>query len=128
MCHLKNLHRLKAQRSDVTKMERPNLLSGYLERIRKLERTRKFARRKAAKEKQYGRLPKATQVASLAAKVANIRQDYLHKLSTQLVNPTCQKVANPGDGKRILQTDESKKKAQRCSILARGKVLELRKV
>ena len=75
-----------ASMSDGTKIERPNLRVKYLEKIRRLERTRKFARRKAAKTKHYGKLPKAKQVANLAAKIANTRQDYLHKQSTNLVS------------------------------------------
>ena len=75
-----------ATMSDGTKIERPNLRARYLEKIRRLEKTRRFARRQAAKTKHYGKLPKAKQVASLAAKIANTRQDYLHKESTKLVN------------------------------------------
>ena len=74
-----------ASMSDGTKIERPNLRAKFLEKIRRIERTRKFARRKASKEKRYGKLPKAKQVANLAAKVANTRADYLHKESTKLV-------------------------------------------
>ena len=74
-----------ATMSDGTKIDRPNLRAKFLEKIRKIEKTRKFARHKAAKEKRYGRLPKATQIATLSAKIANTRQDYLHKQSTKLV-------------------------------------------
>ena len=71
--------------SDGSKIERPNLRQQYLKKIRRIERTRKFARRKQAKNRQYGALPGAKQVANLAAKVANARHDYLHKESTKLV-------------------------------------------
>lgn len=74
-----------ASMSDGTKIERPNLRAKYLKKIRKIEQTRKFARRKAAKEKRYGKLPKSKQVATLAAKIANTRADYLHKESTKLI-------------------------------------------
>jgi IS605 OrfB family transposase len=67
------------------KIERPNLRANYLEKLRRFEKTRKFARRKQAKSKRYGKLPKAKQVANLAAKVANKRDDYLHKASTGIV-------------------------------------------
>ena len=71
--------------SDGTKIDRPNLRQQYLKKIRRIERTRKFARRKQAKSRRFGALPKEKQVASLAAKVANARHDYLHKESTKLV-------------------------------------------
>ena len=74
-----------ATMSDGTKIDRPNLRATHLQKIRKLERTRKFARRKAAKIKRYEKLPKAKQMANIAAKIANTRQDYLHKQSTKLV-------------------------------------------
>jgi transposase len=71
--------------SDGTKIERPNLRERYLRRIRSIERTRKFARRRQAKSKSFGGLPKACQIRSLHAKVAHARSDYLHKESTKLV-------------------------------------------
>jgi len=74
--------------SDGTKIARPNLRAKFLEKMRRLERTRKSARRRQAKTKRYGRLPKAKQVANLAARVANARSDYLHKESTKLVART----------------------------------------
>lgn len=74
--------------SDGTKIERPNLRAKFLEKMRRLERTRKSARKRQARAKRYGRLPKARQVANLAAKVANTRSDYLHKESTKLVART----------------------------------------
>lgn len=77
-----------ASLSDGTKIERPNLRADFLAKIRKLEKTRKFARRKAAKNRQYGPLPKLKQERNLAAKITNKRQDYLHKESTKLVKRT----------------------------------------
>jgi len=74
--------------SDGTKIERPNLRAKFLEKMRRLERTRKSARKRQAKTNRYGRLPKAKQVANLAARVANARSDYLHKESTKLVART----------------------------------------
>jgi IS605 OrfB family transposase len=74
--------------SDGTKIERPNLRAKFLEKMRRLERTRKSARKRQARTKRYGRLPKARQVANLAASVANARSDYLHKESTKLVART----------------------------------------
>jgi putative transposase len=71
--------------SDGTKIERPDLRAKYLEKLRRLERSRRHTRRKQAKTNSYGRLPKAKQAANLAAKVANQRRDYLHKESTKLV-------------------------------------------
>jgi putative transposase len=81
--------------SDGTKIERPNLRAIYLEKLRKYEKTRKFARRKQAKERKFGKLPKAKQVANLAAKIANKRNDYLHKESTKLIQRT--KIIAMGD-------------------------------
>lgn len=72
--------------SDGTKIQRPNLRQKYLAKLRKLEKTRRHSRKKASRNNRYGRLPKAKQVANLAAKVANTRNDYLHKESTKLVS------------------------------------------
>jgi IS605 OrfB family transposase len=74
--------------SDGTKVDRPNLRAKYLLKMRRLERTRKAARRRQAKSKRYGRLPKARQFAGLAAGVAQTRVDYLHKESTKLIART----------------------------------------
>ena len=71
--------------SDGSRIDRPNLRFGYLKKIRKIEKTRKFARRKQAKAKKFGKLPKAKQIANVAAKVANQRKDHLHKESRKLV-------------------------------------------
>jgi putative transposase len=71
--------------SDGTKIDRPNLRQKHLDKLKKLEKTRRHARKKASRSKKYGRLPKAKQVANLAAKVANKRSDYLHKESTKLI-------------------------------------------
>ena len=43
--------------SDGSKVERPNLRAQFLEKMRKLEKTRKCARRKAAKSKRFEILP-----------------------------------------------------------------------
>lgn len=74
-----------ATMSDGTKVDKPNLRGKYLKKIRKIEKTRKFARRKEAKTKKFGRLPKTKQLANVAAKVANQRKDFLHKESRKLV-------------------------------------------
>jgi putative transposase len=74
--------------SDGTKIERPNLRARFLEKMKRLERTRKFARRRQSKTKQSGLLPKARQFTNLHAQVANARADYLHKESTKLVQRT----------------------------------------
>jgi len=71
--------------SDGTKIERPNLRERYLKRIRALERTRAFARRRQAKARRCGPLPKMRQLRSIHAKIANARDDHLHKESTKLV-------------------------------------------
>jgi transposase len=72
--------------SDGSKINRPDLRVNYLKRIRSIERTRKYARRKQAKTKRFGKLPKAKQMAKVAAKVANQRKDHLHKESRRLVS------------------------------------------
>ena len=74
--------------SDGTKIEGPKLRAKYLSKIRKIEKTRKSARRRQAKLKKFGRLPKAKIVSNLSAKIANMRKDYLHKESTKLVQRT----------------------------------------
>jgi putative transposase len=84
-----------ATTSDGSKIDRPNLRSKYLKKLRKLERTRKFCRRKQSKSKKFGKLPKAKQMANLSAKVANKRNDYLHKESTKLIQRT--KIIAMGD-------------------------------
>ncbi|APJ03878.1 hypothetical protein AXG55_08145 [Silvanigrella aquatica] len=53
--------------------------------MRYLKRCQKFAQRKQSKSKKYHSFPKAKQERKLHVKVANIRQDYLHKESTKLV-------------------------------------------
>ncbi|MBM4254148.1 MAG: transposase [Deltaproteobacteria bacterium] len=67
------------------KLTGPGLRERYLDKIRRLERTRLSARRRQAASKCYGRLPKARRVAKLHAKTAHARSDYLHKASTSLV-------------------------------------------
>ena len=74
--------------SDGSKVDRPNLRAQFLEKMRKLEKTRKCARRKAAKSKRFETLPKAKKEKNLHAKIANKRQDYLHKESTKLIQRT----------------------------------------
>jgi putative transposase len=71
--------------SDGTKIESPKLRAKFLEKIKRLEKTRKFSRRKAAKSKKYLKLPKQKQERNLHAKIANCRADYLHKESTKLI-------------------------------------------
>jgi putative transposase len=71
--------------SNGEKIERPNLRKNALAKMRYLKRCQKFAQRKQSKSKIYYALPKAKQERKLHVKVANIRQDYLHKESTKLV-------------------------------------------
>jgi putative transposase len=71
--------------SNGEKIERPNLRKNALAKMRYLKRCQKFAQRKQSKSKKYHPLPKAKQERKLHVKVANIRQDYLHKESTKLV-------------------------------------------
>ena len=74
-----------ASLSDGTKVDGPRLREKFLEKLRKYEKTRSYARRKQAKSRRFGRLPKEKQVAKLHAKVANCRKDHLHKESRRLV-------------------------------------------
>ena len=67
------------------KIDGPKLRERYLAKIRRIERTRRYARRSQAKSRKFGRLPKHKQVAKLHAKIKNARADYLHKASTRLV-------------------------------------------
>lgn len=67
------------------KIAPPRLRQLYLKRLRNLERTRAYARRKQTKEKRYGKLPKTKQMANLAAQIKHQRLDYLHKESTKLI-------------------------------------------
>jgi putative transposase len=75
-----------ASLSNGGKIERPNLREKFLRKMRALEKTRRFARRRASKSKKQIALPKAKQERSLHAKIANTRSDYLHKQSTLLVS------------------------------------------
>jgi putative transposase len=77
-----------ASLSNGQKIERPNLRAKFLEKIKRIEKTRKFARRKQAKCKKYAALPKSKQVRNVHAKVTHTRQDYLHKETTKLVKAT----------------------------------------
>jgi putative transposase len=77
-----------ASLSNGQKIERPNLRAKFLEKLKRIEKTRKYAKRKQAKSKKYGALPKAKQVRNLHAKVNQKRQDYLHKETTKLVKLT----------------------------------------
>ena len=74
-----------ASLSNGEKIERPNLREKFLNRMKALEKTRKFARRKASKNKKYSTLPKSKQGRNLHGKVTNQRADYLHKATTSLV-------------------------------------------
>jgi len=67
------------------KIERPGLRSQALEQIRKLEKTRRFARKQQSRSKKFTKLPKEKRLKKLHAKVANQRQEYLHQASTKLV-------------------------------------------
>src|SRR5207247_2565609 len=71
--------------SDGSRVERPDLRGQYLKKIRSIERTRRYARRRQARARRFGSLPKAKQVRNLHAKVAQARLDYLHKESTKVV-------------------------------------------
>jgi len=71
--------------SNGEKIERPDLRADFLDKIRKLERTRKFARKQQARTKIYSKLPKQKQLTKLQAKIANKRKEYLHLTSTKLV-------------------------------------------
>ncbi len=74
--------------SDWTKVERPNLRGEFLDKLKRLEKTRKYSRRMQAKTKKYGRLPREKQFKNLCANIADARQDYLHKESTKLIART----------------------------------------
>ncbi|WP_338634973.1 transposase [Spirobacillus cienkowskii] len=71
--------------SNGKKIERPNLRKNALAKLRYLKRCQRFAQRKQSKSKKYHSLPKAKLERKRHVKVANIRQDYLHKESTKLV-------------------------------------------
>jgi transposase len=71
--------------SDGSKIERPNLRKAALVKIRRLKKCQKYAQKKQSKSKKFSALPKAKQERNLHAKIANTRQDYLHKESTKLV-------------------------------------------
>jgi len=71
--------------SNSEKIERPNLRKASLIKIRRLKRCQKYAQKKQSKVKKFHPLPKLKQEKNLHAKIANIRQDYLHKESTKLI-------------------------------------------
>ena len=71
--------------SNEEKIERPNLRKAALIKVRRLKKCQHYAQRKQSKSKKYSPLPKLKQEKNLHAKIANIRQDYLHKESTKLV-------------------------------------------
>ena len=71
--------------SDGEKIERPNLRKAALVKIKRLKKCQRSAQKKQSKSKKYFPLPKLKQEKNLHAKIANMRQDYLHKESTKLV-------------------------------------------
>jgi IS605 OrfB family transposase len=71
--------------SNGEKIERPNLRAKALAKIRYLKRCQRFAQQKQSKSKKYFPLPKLKQEKNLHAKIANQRQDYLHKETTKLI-------------------------------------------
>jgi IS605 OrfB family transposase len=71
--------------SDGSKIDRVNLRAKFLERIKRIELTRKYASRKASKNNKYGRLPKQKQMQNLHAQAKNQREYYLHKKTAELV-------------------------------------------
>ena len=71
--------------SNGEKIERPNLRKKTLAKIRYLKRCQKFAQRKQSKNKKYHSLPKEKHERNIHVKIANTRQDYLHKESTKLI-------------------------------------------
>ncbi len=71
--------------SNQEKIERPNLRKVALIKIRRLKKCQHYAQKKQAKSKKFHPLPKLKQEKNIHAKIANIRQDYLHKESTKLV-------------------------------------------
>ena len=71
--------------SNGEKIERPNLRKLALIQIKKLKKCQKYAQKKQSKSKKYLPLPKLKQERNIHAKIANTRQDYLHKESTKLV-------------------------------------------
>lgn len=72
--------------SNGEKIERPDLRRGLVSDVRKLERTRRFARKQQARTQRFGKLPKEKRLRTLQARAANARKDHLHKQSTQVVN------------------------------------------
>jgi putative transposase len=70
--------------SNEEKIERPNLRKAALIKVRRLKKCQHYAQRKQSKSKKFSPLPKLKQEKNLHAKIANIRQDYLHKESTKL--------------------------------------------
>lgn len=71
--------------SNGDKIERPNLRPSLIEGLRKLEKQRKAKRRWQSRTKQFTALPKQKKIRKLHAKVANQRNDYLQKETTNLV-------------------------------------------
>ena len=71
--------------SNGEKIERPNLRKSALIKMRRLKKCQRYAQQKQSKVKKFFPLPKLKQEKKLHAKIANSRQDYLHKESTKLV-------------------------------------------
>jgi putative transposase len=72
--------------SDGQFIERPDLRAKALVQIRKLEKQRRYARRQQARARKFAPLPKEKRLKKLHTQIANQREDYLHKKSTELVN------------------------------------------
>lgn len=71
--------------SDGIKIERPNLRKPFLTKIKKLKKCQRFAQRIQSKSNIFRPLPKSKQEKNFHAKIANKRQDYLHKESLKIV-------------------------------------------
>lgn len=71
--------------SNGEKIERPNLRKAALTKIKRIKKCQHYAQKKQSKCKKFFPLPKLKQEKKLHAKIANMRQDYLHKESTKLV-------------------------------------------
>ncbi len=73
-----------------TKIENPKFLFNSLSRLRVEQRTMKRRFKKGVKEQSKGYQKQKLVVAKLYEKVANQRKDFLHKISTAIVNRTAE--------------------------------------
>lgn len=71
--------------SNGEKIDRPNLRKSALLKIRRVKKCQYYAQKNQSKAKKFLSLPKSKQERNLHIKIANTRQDYLHKESTKLV-------------------------------------------